>query len=113
MEGFGIDLRLTNVPQGPDADKEIRRLGAPRKEFVMSDIALKALPKDWTHHAGGADNSKVKKKFLFPKNVSLKVSKPTPENKFKSDFWRKEQKQIKLMLGVLAHGANGLAHSSC
>ena len=74
----------------------------------MSEIALKAFPKDWTHHAGGADNSKVKKKFLFPKNVSLKVSKPTPENKFKSDFQRKEQKQIKLMLGVLAHGANGL-----
>ena len=74
----------------------------------MPELVLEVLPKGWSHHAGGAEMSKVKKKFPFPKNVALKVSKPTPENKYKADFRRKEQKQIKTMLGVLSHGASGL-----
>ena len=108
-QGFGTDFWTYQFfPKGPDSDKAIRRLGEPKKEFLMSELSLQVLPKDWSHHAGGAQMSKVKKKFPFPKNVALKVSKPKPENKFKADFRRKEQKQIKTMLGVLPHGASGL-----
>ena len=108
-QGLVETIGLTNFfPKGPDSDNEIRRLGEPKKEFMMSELSLRVLPKDWSRHAGGAEISKVKKKFPFPKNVALKVSKPKPENKNKPDFRRKEQKQIKAMLGVLSHGASGL-----
>ena len=77
----------------------------------MTECALSGLPVDWSHYSMGSGLNKIKKRFPFPKNVNLKVSKPRPENMPLPDPRRKEQKFIKVMLGVLSHQATDMGPS--